>query len=222
MSERHSASTALFLDKIVSFGIGGSKYMASSKDLAKEYLADGSHRDHDARVDSLIRWESGKSFSTGFVTSVGGFATTVLLIPASLGAAWVIQARLAGTIAEIYGHDTSDERVRALGLASLLGIGSRELLKVCGIVGGRAAAAILIRQAPAATVARITQRAVAQLLGRTGARGAAALLRLVPLAGGAVGGIMDAASTRSVGRAAKEIYRPVAAPDAVASATESS
>ena len=79
--------------------------LTSVENLAAEYLGDERYRDHHARVDSLIRWETSKNFTTGFLTGFGGFATLPVTIPAALGSSLVVQLRLVATIAKIYGYD---------------------------------------------------------------------------------------------------------------------
>jgi len=71
--------------------------------LAAEYLGDDKYRDDGARVAALIKWETAKNFTTGFLTGLGGFITLPVAVPAALAASWVVQARMAAAIACIYG-----------------------------------------------------------------------------------------------------------------------
>ena len=75
----------------------------------------------EQQVRLLTAWEVSRSFSAGFVWGCGGLITLPLTLPASIGTSWVLQARLSGAIAELYGHDSSHDHVRALILASLAG-----------------------------------------------------------------------------------------------------
>ncbi len=63
------------------------------------------------RVAALIRRETRKNFTSGFLTGLGGVVTFPVSIPAALGASWLIQARMAAAIAKIYGHDLASEPV---------------------------------------------------------------------------------------------------------------
>ena len=56
-------------------GIRGIGPLSSAESLAAEYLGDAKYRDDDARVAALIKWETAKNFTTGFVTGLGGFIT---------------------------------------------------------------------------------------------------------------------------------------------------
>lgn len=75
-------------------GIDGQGAFKGSTALAEEYLADPRYATHDERIDSLVRWETTKNFTTGFATGLGGLVTLPLSVPASIGGAWVIQARM--------------------------------------------------------------------------------------------------------------------------------
>ncbi|RKH08869.1 hypothetical protein D7V97_18280 [Corallococcus sp. CA053C] len=49
--------------------------LCSATGLADEYLRDTRYPDHEARIDALIRWETGKLFTTGFLSGLGGLLT---------------------------------------------------------------------------------------------------------------------------------------------------
>ena len=85
--------------------LAGAGPLAGARELAAEYLADARYESNDERVDALIDRETIKNFATGFVTGVGGAITLPVSIPSALAASWVIQARMAGAIANVYGHD---------------------------------------------------------------------------------------------------------------------
>jgi hypothetical protein len=105
-------------DKLVTWlqnkAIDGVSPLSKPENLAKEYLIDQSYPDNDTRVEALINWETAKNFTSGFITGFGGLLTLPLSIPSAIGASWVIQARLAATIAVIYGHNIHDDRVKTL------------------------------------------------------------------------------------------------------------
>jgi len=100
-----SSKALQLVNWIVDKAIDGVPPLSSAHDLAQEYLIDKSYPDHDERVGSLINWETSKNFTTGFITGLGGLLTLPIAVPSALGASWVIQARMVGAIAVIYGHD---------------------------------------------------------------------------------------------------------------------
>jgi hypothetical protein len=188
--------------------ISGVGPLNSAEALAAEYLNDSSYADHAARVRSLIRWECSKNFSTGFITSLGGLATLPAAIPASLGASWVVQARLAAAIAVIHGHDVREDRVRTLVVLSLIGNAAKDELKQVGVRVGNQMASHTIRHLSGRIIKEINHLVGFRLLSRTSEKGLVRLARFVPLAGGVVGGVFDGVACRTVGRVADSLFSP--------------
>jgi hypothetical protein len=79
--------------------LGGVGPLSSAENLAQESLIDQGYVENDERVDAPINWETAKSFTTGFLTGLGGVITLTAAVPSALRASWLIQARLVGTIA---------------------------------------------------------------------------------------------------------------------------
>ena len=102
------------LSSLLGRALGGFPPLSSAENLATEYLTDQGYASHDERVASLVKRETTKNFTTGFLTGLGGVITLPLGMPTALGASWLIQARMAGAIARIYGHDLNDDRVRTM------------------------------------------------------------------------------------------------------------
>jgi hypothetical protein len=127
------APTVASATKLTSFllerGLGGVPPLSSAEDLATEYLIDQGYENHDQRVESLVNWETTKNFTSGFITGLGGVIALPIAIPSALAASWVLQARMAGAIAKIYGHDLRLDRVRTLILLSLAGDVAKEAMQ---------------------------------------------------------------------------------------------
>jgi uncharacterized protein (DUF697 family) len=191
-------------------GLGGFPPLSSAADLADEYLIDQDFAGDDQRVASLVKWEMGKNFTTGFITGLGGFVSLPVGVPTALVASWLIQARMAGAIARIYGHDLDDARVRTMILLSLAGDVAKEAMADLGLnLGGKLPQAAT-RQVPGRALVEINKRIGLRLLAKTGQRGLAQFPKVVPVLGGVVGGAFDAVVCRMVGRTAKKLFRPVA------------
>jgi uncharacterized protein (DUF697 family) len=191
-------------------GLGGFPPLSSAANLADEYLIDRDFDSNDQRVAALIKWEMTKNFTTGFITGLGGIVTLPVGVPSALGASWLIQARMAGAIARIYGHDLAEDRVRTMILLSLAGDVAREAMADLGLnLGGKLPQSAL-KQVPGRALVEINKRIGAQLLAKAGARGVAQFPKVVPVLGGVVGGAFDAVVCRMVGRTAKSLFRPVA------------
>jgi EcsC protein family len=182
--------------------------LSNAESLAMEYLIDTDFaNDHD-RVDSLIRWETSKNFTSGFITGLGGLITMPVTIPSSLGASWVIQARMSGAIARIYGKNLGDDRVRTFVMLSLLGNSCGEALKGAGIKIGQKLTEQAIQKIPGRALIEINKQVGFRLITKAGKTGVISMTKVVPLMGGLVGGGFDAASCRIVGKTAKKIFAP--------------
>lgn len=203
---RGSRLATYLLDK----GLAGAGPLSSAEDLASEYLIDGSFASDEARVDALIRRETRKNFTTGFVTGLGGIVTFPVTIPAALGASWLIQARMAGAIARIYGHDLASERVRTKILLSLAGDVAKEAMNDLGLKLGSKLTQRAVDQIPGRLLVEVNKRIGARLLANVGGRVLLKVPRAVPILGGVVGGSLDAVVCRMTGRSAKTLFRPPA------------
>jgi hypothetical protein len=188
-------------------GLGGVGPLSSAENLATEYLIDQSFATHDERVGSLINWETSKNFTSGFITGLGGIITLPVSIPAALGASWLIQARLAGAIARIYGHELKSDRVQTMILLSLAGDAAKDAMKGMGIKLGTKLTQKAIDQIPGRALVEINKRIGFRLLTKAGQRGVVNFSKAVPVVGGFVGGTMDAVVCRYVGRTAKKLFR---------------
>jgi uncharacterized protein (DUF697 family) len=189
-------------------GLEGAGPLSGAEDLANEYRIDGSYASDDARVAALIRWETRKNFTTGFITGLGGVVTFPVSIPAALGASWLLQARMAGAIARIYGHDLRAERVRTKILLSLAGDVAKEAMKDLGLKVGDQLTQRAVEQIPGRLLVEVNKRIAAKLAAQVGARVALRFPRAVPVFGGVVGGSLDAVVCRKVGRTAQTLFRP--------------
>jgi hypothetical protein len=187
--------------------IGGLPPLVSSAEvLAQEYVNDARFRDPGERIDSLIHWETTKNFTSGFLTGLGGLLLLPIALPASFGAAWVIQARLAGAIARIGGHDLNSGGVRTLVVACLVGDALNDVTKAVGVQIGKGLAKGLLRQVPGRLLVEVNRRIGYRLLAMAGEKGVAGLVKAVPFVGGVVGGTFDAYTCRAVGKTAKEQF----------------
>ena len=207
MSEAEESKALQVANWLTEKAVGGVGPLSSAEELALEYLNDSSYESNDKRVDSLIKWETSKNFSTGFITGLGGFATLPVTIPASLGASWILQARMAAAIARIYGHDLSEDRVKTLILCVIIGQDIKEVCKQAGIKIGTKLTYVAIRKLPVEALKRINQAVGFRLLTKAGEKGIINLYKLVPVVGGVVGGTFDAVTCRITAKAAREAFR---------------
>lgn len=187
--------------------MGGAGPVSSADALAMEYLINVDYADHDERVDSLIFWETTKNFTSGFITGLGGVITLPVSIPAALSASWLLQARMIGAIAKIYGHSLDDDRVKTMILLTITGNDIKEILKEAGVKIGTKVTYKIIEAIPGKILIEINKKVGFRLLTKAGEKGIVNLTKLVPGVGGLIGGSVDAVSCRTVGKLAKHAFK---------------
>jgi hypothetical protein len=195
---------------LLEHGLRGLGPLSSAEALAGDYLGEATFDDDDARVAALIKWETGKNFTTGFLTGLGGFITLPVAVPAALAASWLVQARMAGAIARIYGHDLESPRVRTKVLLSLAGDVAREAMSDLGVKIGDRLTQRAVEQIPGRLLVEVNKRIGAKMAAQIGQRVVLRFPRAVPVFGGVVGGALDAIVCRKVGATARILFRPPA------------
>lgn len=212
MANKPSEGTALQLvSKLTDLGIDGkAPRLKPSIDVAADYLADTRFAHDDDRVRSLIRWHVAAASTTGFTTGLGGLVTLPLTLPAGLGAAWLLQARMIGSIAHIRGYDLADERVRTLVIAAIAGDATvSEVTKRIGSEFATRAGQAAVQRVPGKVLIEINKKVGFRLLTKSGTTGVVNLSKAVPVLGGVVGGAVDGTSTRAVGAVARRAFPSV-------------
>lgn len=183
--------------------------MPSASDLADEYRR-GTYATDAKRVQALIRWATAKNAATGFLTGLGGALVLPVAVPSSLAASLTIQASMVAAIAELYGHDSKEERVRTAIVLCMLGSGLEDATKHAAVVAGQRLAIESLKVLPGSVLIEINKRLGFRLLTKFGTKGVVNLVKLVPIVGGVVGGAFDGTTCYTVGRLADRIFRPAA------------
>jgi EcsC protein family len=185
--------------------VHGAGVLDSAESLAAEYL--GQRGSLSDQVDSLINWQTGKAGMAGFATGFGGVVVMPLTIPANLASLLWLQLRMIAAIARMGGYDPSDDKVKTLAFACLAGNATlSESLKQAGIQAGQKLTRAAIERLSFEIVKKINQAVGFRLVTKFGSRGAINLGKAIPIAGGVIGGIWDATSTRTIGKVAKKTF----------------
>ncbi|MBL7905432.1 MAG: EcsC family protein [Bacteroidales bacterium] len=176
----------------------------SAEEMARQYLNQkGSLRD---KANSLIRWQVVKAGSSGFITGLGGFATLPVTLPANLVSVLYFQVRMIAAIAYMGGYDLRDDRVKSLVYVCLAGNMAKDILQEAGISAGTRLTSQLIGRISESTIKAINQKTGIVLVTKSGSRGSINLSRLVPVAGGLIGGTFDVVTTRIIGKIALRTF----------------
>lgn len=167
----------------------------------------------DAAVERAIRRLIRESVQAagvaGLVTSVGGFVTMPVMLPANVAGALVINARLAAAIAHLRGYDPTDPHVRTVVTMVALGSNAQQVAKAAGVKVGEKAAMAAIKKIPNEVLKQLNKKVGFTLVAKYGTkRPVFTLAKGVPLVGGVVGGSVDATMTGLVGRTADKMFAP--------------
>jgi len=88
----------------------------------------------------------------------------------------------------------------------IAGSASTDILKDVGIQVGKGLTKTLIRKIPGEVFFEINKKIGIRLLSKLGQRGSVNLTKLLPVAGGLIGGAIDYFSTASIAKAAKNVF----------------
>ena len=169
-------------------------FVATQKRLHPECVSDP-----HLLVDRLIAKREWYGGAVGFVWGLGGLAS---IVP-SVAHSWRVHGRLVLTVAHSYGYDLDDpERREEIALCVALSSAKESVntaLKELGMLGARKA---LLTESSRAVIKKLPNK----LVTIAGQKSLVNVGKMVPIAGGVVGGVVDFYSTRAVGKAAKTFY----------------
>ena len=185
-----TAATRL-VTTLLEVGIDGRGRLHSATVVADEALS-ARGGDPDKAVDDVIARHLKLATGSGFLTSLGGFTTLVVALPANVAGFYLLATRMAAAVARIRGYDLAQREVRSAVLLSLVGADAQDLMAKAGMAvpGGRLAG-MAADQLPGPALMVVNKAVGFRLLSQAGKGAFARFGRAVPLVGGAVGGGMD-------------------------------
>jgi len=189
-------------ERLLNTGIDGLGKIDSAQEVADAALREEAGADE--AIDAIVSQHVKLAATGGFLTGLGGFVTLPVALPANVVGFYVIAARMVAAIAAVRGHDLKDPGVRTAVLLALTGDDATEILRKAGggVVTGRATAFALGRLPPAALMA-VNKGVAFRIVVKLGQKGLGRLGRMVPLAGGVIGGGVDAYVMRRIAKHAR-------------------
>jgi len=201
--DEHQLST--ILDDLYSKALDGVPRVSKSVDeLADDYLQKGGSIEKAA--DAFINNQITKCGISGFLTGLGGLITLPVAIPANVSSVLYVQLRMIAVVAKIGGFDVRSDQVQTLAYACLTGSAIADILKQTGIKVGEKITVSAINKIPGKVLTSINQKVGFRLLTKFGTKGVVNFVKLVPLAGGVVGGAIDIGSTKIIAKNAYNIF----------------
>ena len=214
--DRDEGVVGRLIQVLLDAGIDGLGPLKSARELAE--LARRDTRTPEGAVKKIIRSHVVKGGVGGFVTSVGGFVTMPVALPANVIEFYVGATRMVAGIATLRGYDLDDPQVRSAVLLTLVGSDADEVLAKAGLTGaGGKVVGLVGQQLPPAALLMVNKAIGFRLLRGVGEKAFARLGRAVPLAGGVVGGGIDVWMMKRIADHALNEFPPVSDPGVVRS-----
>jgi hypothetical protein len=176
----------------------------SSIEMAENFMKqEGSLHD---KANSLIRRQNAKAATSGFLTGIGGFLTLPVAVPANLASVLYIQIRMIAAIAHMGGYNLRDEKVKTMVYICMAGNFTKDILQEVGIRIGTQLTAKMVTSISERSLVLINQKIGFRLLCLYSGKGLLNLSKVVPLAGGIIGGSIDIVATNIIGKSARNIF----------------
>lgn len=176
--------------------------------LANEYLE--KEKDPHGAAMGLVKWQTAKCATAGFLTGLGGLITMPITVPANITSVLFLQLRMIAAIAILGGHDPKSDQVKSLAIICLTGSAAFDIMKGVGIRIGEKITENALRKISSEVIVKINERVGFRLLSRFGRSGVVSLSKAVPIVGGIISGTFDATSTKVIGRTAVRSFIPTA------------
>ena len=199
------SDAAKVLDSLYSMALDGVPKMSRSVDqLAHDYLTKA---DNPAKAaHSLAMMQIAKCGTSGFVSGLGGVLTLPIALPANVTSVLYIQMRMIAAIAKIGGYDIRSDQVKTLAYICLTGHSVTRVLADSGMKIGQKTLTATIAKIPGQALVKINQKVGYRLLTKFGEKGVINLGKMVPIAGGVIGGSIDCASTFVIAQNAIKVF----------------
>lgn len=182
-------------------GIPGSKPCGA---LAEEYL--NRYPDRKTAAKKLIDVQVAKCATSGFVTGLGGILSLPVAIPANVASVLYVQMRMIAALAVMGGYDLQDDEVQTLVYLSLVKSSVADVCKSAGVRVANKVTLNMLKKLPGTVLTKINQKVGFRLITKFGEKGVINLVKLVPVAGGIVGGGVDLVGTHLVAKRAYRIF----------------
>lgn len=196
--------------KVVEDGVGpllDSRAYAQSRLERAQRAGRSDDEAAEAAIKVLIRESVAAAGTTGFITGLGGLLALPVTLPANVAGNLAINARMVGSIAHLRSYTLDDPHTRTVILLTVAGSNLQAGASGLGVEIGKQFAEQSIRAIPTTALRAINARAGFYLVAKYGTqRSAVTLARAVPVAGGLVGGSVDATLTGIIGKAAKKAF----------------
>lgn len=184
-----TAGASAFVERLLDVGIDGRGSFDSATDIAA--AARAKNDSVEQAIDAVVASHLKLAATGGFITSLGGFVTLPVALPANVASFYIVATRMAAAIATLRGYDVATQEVRSAVLLSLVGADSSDLLRKAGYASTGRLANLAAQRLPGPMLMAVNKGVGFRLITQLGKKGLSRFGRGVPLLGGAIGAGVD-------------------------------
>ena len=208
-AEATGGASTRMIERLMDVGIDGKGRFDSAQQVADVAMAE--HPEAERAIDAIVRSHLKLAAAGGFVTSLGGFVTMPIALPANVLGFYVIATRMVAGIASIRGYDIGKPEVRSAVLLALVGADADDLLKklplLPGVSTGRLAN-LAVQRLPGPALMAVNKGIGFRLLSQVGKKSLTRFGKAVPLVGGVVGAGVDTFLLKRIADYARQEFPP--------------
>ncbi|MEO7069114.1 MAG: hypothetical protein ABI131_01325 [Nostocoides sp.] len=202
-------STTRVVETLLDTGIDGKGPFDSAAKVADTALRKHGG-DVERAVSAVVAGHVKLAAAGGFVTSVGGFITLPVALPANVLGFYLVSTRMTAAVARLRGYDIANPQIRSAILLTLVGAEADDLLAKAGMVAPSGALSNLAAQRLPGPALMVLNKAVGfRLLSTAGKKTLGRFGRKTPLVGGVIGAGMDGYLLHRIGENARGEFPPM-------------
>jgi len=194
------------IERLMDFGIDGKGPFDSAQKVAD--VARAEHSGAERAIDAIVRSHLRLAAAGGFVTSLGGFVTMPIALPANVVGFYLVATRMVAGIASIRGYDIRRPEVRSAVLLALVGADADDLLKKAGYASTGRLANLAAQGLPGPALLAVNKGVGFRLLNQVGQKSLTRFGKAVPLVGGVVGAGVDTFLLKRIADHARQEFPP--------------
>ena len=197
------------IERLMDVGIDGKGSFDSAQRVADVALAE--HSDPERAIDAIVRLHVKLAAAGGFVTSLGGFVTLPIALPANVLGFYLVATRAVAGIASIRGYDLRKPEVRSAVLLALVGADADDLLNRLSPLPGVSIgplANLAAQRLPGPALMAVNKAVGFRLFSQVGKKSLTRFGKAVPLVGGVVGAGVDTFLLTRIARHARSEFPP--------------
>ena len=199
------------VQNVLDLGIDGKGWFDSAAEVA-DAARRASGGDAEKAVEAVISKHLRLAGAAGFVTSLGGFITWPVALPANVLGFYLLATRMTAAVARLRGHDIGTEQIRTAVLLTLVGADADDLLRKAGAVAPSGRMVNLAAQRLPGPALMVVNKGIGFRLLATAGKGALTKVgKLVPVVGGVIGAGVDAWMLNRIADNARREFPPAAA-----------